>query len=44
MNAVNAIRVLVEKHKNNQTTVANSDAVVILIDLLGKKRMTCFCC
>jgi hypothetical protein len=38
VNTVNAIRVLVEGNMNNQTTVANSDAVVILIDLLGKQN------
>ncbi|KAK3726414.1 hypothetical protein QZH41_019667 [Actinostola sp. cb2023] len=35
VNSVNALRVLVEGNMDNQTKVANSDAVVILIDLLA---------
>lgn len=36
VNTVNALRVLVEANMENQTKVANSDAVSVLIDLLGK--------
>lgn len=36
VNTVNALRVLVEGNKENQTKVANSEAVSVLIDLLGK--------
>lgn len=36
VNTVNALRVLVEGNKENQAKVANSEAVSVLIDLLGK--------
>lgn len=36
VNTVNALRVLVEANVENQTKVANSNAVSVLIDLLGE--------